>query len=281
MAKGRFMRKTKGKKKAGAKRRARENNLDKRTEVIKVTGAIVPTQSDPNANDRLSNAVYGYWSPSPQFNAGLVPQSMPLFATKEFSLYRNLYDQFRVNSVTLTIIPRYTMTDAATLVALTDGTTPTLTMGKGVFYTVEDRDGVAPSNIEALKRYASVKQHKVNKRMSRKYSVKYGNTLFDCQDPAGMNDIQRSLGLKGGITVYGESLPELKDTQKNGVWADVEVSYSVTFVGKAMVGLTANEDGSITVAPADEANLFPLQQYLSNEDNIHQGSVDVSGNRIE
>lgn len=281
MAKGRFMRKTKGKSKAGAKRRARENNLDKRTEVIKLTGAIVPNQYDPNAKDRLSNAVYGYWSPSPQYNSGLVPQSMPLFASKEFSLYRNLYDQFRVNSITLTIIPRYTMTDAATLVALTDGLTPTMTMGKGVFYTVEDRDGVAPGNIEALKRYASVKQHKINKRMSRKYSVKYGNTLFDCQDPAGLDDIQRSLGLKGGITVYGESLPELSNATKNGVWADVEVAYSVTFVGKAAVGLTANEDGSVTVASIDITDLFPLQQYKSNEDNIHQGSIDLSGNMIE
>jgi hypothetical protein len=264
-------------KKAAKKRRARENNMDTRTEIIKLTGAIVPTQFTPGGTERLSNAVYGYWSPSPQFNAGLVPQSMPLFAAKEFSLYRNLYDQFRVNSITLNIIPRYTMTDAATLVALTDGLTPQMTMGKGVFYTVEDRDGVAPANIEALKRYASVKQHKINKRMSRKYSVKYGNTLFDCQDPAGLDDIQRSLGLKGGITVYGESLPELTNVTKNGVWADVEVVYSVTFVGKAMVGLTANEDGSITVSQGDETSLFPLQQYLSNEDNIHQGSIDASG----
>jgi len=268
-------------KKAAKKRRARENNMDTRTEIIKLTGAVVPTQYTPGGTERISNAVYGYWSPSPQFNAGVVPQSMPLFASKEFSLYRNLYDQFRVNSITLTVIPRYTMTDAATLVALTDGTTPQITMGKGVFYTVEDRDGVAPANIEALKRYASVKQHKINKRMSRKYSVKYGNTLFDCQDPAGMNDIQRSLGLKGGITVYGESLPELANTTANGVWADVEVVYSVTFVGKAAVGLTANDDGSITVSQGDESSHFPLQQYLSNEDNIHQGSIDPSGNRIE
>lgn len=264
-------------KKAAKKRRARENNMDTRTEIIKLTGAIVPTQYAPGGSQRVSNAVYGYWSPSPQFNAGLVPQSMPLFASKEFSLYRNLYDQFRVNSITLTVIPRYTMTDAATLVALTDGTIPQMTMGKGVFYTVEDRDGVAPANIEALKRYASVKQHKINKRMSRKYSVKYGNTLFDCQDPAGLDDIQRSLGLKGGITVYGESLPELTNATANGVWADVEVVYSVTFVGKAAVGLTANEDGSITVSQGDESSNFPLQQYKSNEDNINQGSIDGSG----
>lgn len=264
-------------KKAAKKRRARENNMDTRTEIIKLTGAIVPTQYAPGGSQRVSNAVYGYWSPSPQFNAGLVPQSMPLFASKEFSLYRNLYDQFRVNSITLTVIPRYTMTDAATLVALTDGTIPQMTMGKGVFYTVEDRDGVAPANIEALKRYASVKQHKINKRMSRKYSVKYGNTLFDCQDPAGLDDIQRSLGLKGGITVYGESLPELANATANGVWADVEVVYSVTFVGKAAVGLTANEDGSITVSQGDESSNFPLQQYKSNEDNINQGSIDGSG----
>jgi len=256
--------------------RARENNMDTRTEVIKVTSSIVPVEGE-----RVSNYVYGYWSPSPQFNAGVVPQSQPLFASKEFTLLRNLYDQFRVNSVTLTIIPRYTMTDSATLVAIGDGSTSQITMGKGVYYTVEDRDTVAPSNIEALKRYASVKQHKITARMSRKYSVKSGKMLFDCQDPAGLNDIQRAIGLKGGITVYGESFPELRNTTFNGVWADVEVAYNVTFVGKSMVSLTLNDDGSVVVSQPDPLATETLQQYLSNEDNIHQGAIDLSGNRIE
>lgn len=263
-------------KKAKRIARKRENNMATRTEVIKLTSAIVPVEGD-----RVSNFVYGYWSPSPQFNAGVVPQSQPLFASKEFTLFRNMYDQFRVNSITLTVIPRYTVTDAATLVALADGTTPQITMGKGVYYTVEDRDGVAPSNIEALKRYESVKQHKVTSRMSRKYSVKTGNSLFDCQDPAGLDQIQKAIGLKGGITVYGESLPEVANTMKNGVWADVEVSYNVTFVGKALVSVAINEDGSVTISQPDPLATETLQQYLSNEDNIHSGAIDLSGNLIE
>lgn len=269
-----YSKKGKGKKGKRAAR-ARENNLDSRTEVIKVTSAIVPVEGE-----RVSNFVYGYWSPSPQFNAGVVPQSQPLFASKEFTLFRNLYDQFRVNSVTLTVIPRYTMTDSATLVAIGDGSPPQITMGKGVYYTVEDRDGYAPSNIESLKRYASVKQHKITSRMSRKYNVSNRKMLFDCQDPAGLDDIQRSIGLKGGITVYGESFPEVLNTKNNGVWADVEVAYNVTFVGKSAIGISVNEDGSVSVFQPDPAATETLQQYLSNEDNIHLGAIDLSGAMI-
>jgi len=272
MAKGRFMRKTKGKK-AGAKRRARENNQDTHNMVIKVTGSILPVEGE-----RVSNMVYGYWSPSAQFNPGVTGQSMPLANVKEWNLFRNLYDQFRVNSVTLTVIPRYTQTESSALALLADN--KTITMGKGVYYTVEDRDGPAPSNIESLKRYSSVKQHKITSRMSRKYSVKYAKNWFDCQDPAGLTEVQRSLGLLGGITVYGESFPEITNTQFNGVWADIEVAYNVTFCGKAMIGLTLNEDGSVLVSQPDPEATEALQQYKTNEDNIHAGAVDLSGNTI-
>lgn len=264
-------------KKSGKKVRkaakARENNMDDHRMVMKLSGQIIPQQGG-----NISNLVYTYWSPS---SVLLTPQqSMPFVLGAEFQLYRNLYDQYRVNSVTLTIIPRATQTDSTVLAYNSDN--KNITQGKGVFYTVEDRDGIAPGNISALKKYASVKQHKITSRVTRTYLVKYGsnNLFFDCQDPSGLQDIARSLGLNGGITVYAESLPELAGIVITAPWADVEVSYNVTFRGKSIVKLTPNVDGSVTVGQPDPDEFETPFWYPSTEDKLHSGAIDLSGNVI-
>jgi len=261
---------------AKAKRaaRKRENNMDDHTMTHRLAGSITPVQGLT-----VSNYVYTYWSPSPQFNSPA--QSQALFQSQEFNLYRNLYDQFRVNYISLRLIPRANVTDSIGLVVQNDS--QEITQGKGVYYTVEDRDGIAPGYIGSLNKYASVKVSKLTSRLTRRYAPQNAkNTWFDCQDPAGLDDIQRSIGMKGGITIYAESLPEVINTLGNSVWADVEVLYNVTYRGKSMVSLSVNDDGSVTVSqelPADMEAPFVVK---TQEGNItHLGAVDLSGNIIE
>lgn len=252
----------------------RMNNMDDHTVVHKLAGSITPLQGLT-----VSNYVYSYWTPG--ITSTPAPgQSNPLIGSSEFQLYRNLYDQFRVNRVTVRIIPRANVVDQTSLIAQND--TGSITQGKGVYYTVEDRDGIAPGYIGSMNKYASVKVTRLTSRLTRSYSPSNSKvTWYDCQDPAGLDQLQRSTGMRGGITIYAESLPEVTNAVLNSVWADVEVLYSVTYRGKAMVNLTVNDDGSVTAAPVDETNLELPFSVKTQEGNNHFGAVDLSGNKIE
>lgn len=264
-------------KKAGKKSRLankRMNNMDDHTVVHKLAGSITPLQGLT-----VSNYVYSYWTPG--ITASPSPgQSNPLIGSAEFQLYRNLYDQFRVNRVTVRIIPRANVVDQTSLIAQND--TGSITQGKGVYYTVEDRDGIAPGYIGSMNKYASVKVTRLTSKLTRSYSPSNSKvTWYDCQDPAGLDQLQRSTGMRGGITIYAESLPEVTNAVLNSVWADVEVLYSVTYRGKAMVNLTVNEDGSVLASAADDTNMELPFSVKTQEGNNHFGAVDLSGNVID
>jgi len=187
----------------------------------------------------------------------------------------------RVHSVTLKIIPRANMTEQSNLITLND--TAYLTAGKNIFYTVEDRDGIAPASIQTLKKYSSVKEHRNDKKMVRTYRVKYEgqNGWFDCQDTGAMDQIQQNLGLLGGLTVYGESFIERSGQVLNSVWADVEVTYNMTYRGKALVSIAVDADtGKVTLADTPSVTLEALQVFTGNDVVNHFGSVDTSGNQI-
>lgn len=274
MAKGykrRFAKKSGKKVRKAAKRM---NNMDDHTVVHKLAGSITPLQGAT-----VSNYIYSYWTPGITATPAQ-GQSNPLIGSSEFQLYRNLYDQFRVNRVTLRIIPRANVADQTTLIAQNDS--GSITQGKGVYYTVEDRDGIAPGYVGSMNKYASVKVTRLTSRLTRSYAPNNTkSTWFDCQDPAGLDQLQRSIGMRGGITIYAESLPEVTNAVLNSVWADVEVLYSVTYRGKAMVNLMVNEDGSVTAAPADDANMEVPFAVKTQEGNSHLGAVDLSGAIIE
>ena len=253
--------------------RARENNMDDHTVVHKMAGSITPQQGLT-----VSNYVYTWWSPSAKVQTP--PQSNQLLFSSEFGLYRNLYDQYRVNYMTVKVIPRANVVDAILLVQQNDSAQ--ITQGKGVYYSCEDRDGIAPGLVGALNKYASVKCHKLTKSMTRTYKPNNAKNLwFDCQDPAGLQEPARAGGYLGGITIYGESLPELIGTLANSVWADCEVSYSVTYRGKAMTQLTTNDDGSVTVGQFDPVDAEAPFVVKTQEGINHQGAVDLSGNIID
>lgn len=260
-------------KKVAKAKRANENNMDTHRMVIKVSGVVNPQQGLT-----VSNYVYGFWSPAASY---LTPaQSNPLFNSTEFNLYRNLYDQFRVSSITLKLIPRATQTESTQLAIQTE--TAAITQGKGVYYSVEDRDGMAPSSLQSLKKYSSVKVHKFTARLSRTYPVKYApNQWFDCQDPAGLQEVVRSVGLNGGITVYGESFPEVKNQIVNSTWADSEITYNLVFRGKAMVQLTTQPNGDVLVSQTIACSMELPVVYAGAEDVCHQGAIDINGDLIE
>jgi len=271
-----FPKKKAGKKakKAGRKAVKRMNNMDDHRVTIKMAGSLTPIQGLT-----VSNYLYTYWTPG-VFSSIPTGQSQSLSLSSEFTLYRNMYDQWRVNRVTVRIIPRANVVDAVGLIAQND--TGSITQGKGVYYTVEDRDGIAPGYIGSLNKYASVKVSRLTSRLTRSYSpTNKDNVWYDCQDPAGLDQLQRTTGMRGGITLYAESLPEVSGTLTNSVWADVEVSYDVTFRGKCLVNIISNDDGSVTVAPVDDANMETPFSVKIQEGNEHFGAVDVSGNMIE
>lgn len=256
-------------------KRAAMNNNDVHRAVIQVSG-----WSRPQQGISVSNYVYWYASPNPTLSLTPTP-ILPLFNVNEFTLNRNMYDQFRIKGVSIRVVPKYKTLEAAQALA-SEGTA--LKMGTGVVYTVEDRDGIAPSNIAALKRYASVKTHSIFKTINRYYKVNYNksNTWFDCQDPAGLLDIQRSLGLAGGITLYGESLPEYDGTIINEPWYDLEFKYYCEFKGKAQLSLSVDQDtGAVTVAKDSPSYAETTVCGVRTDSNPSSGAVDLSGALIE
>jgi len=260
------------KKKVARAKRARANNTDIVHQIIKMSGAVNPTQGT-----NVSNYVYWMNSVSP-YLSGSQSVSQSLSSSTEFALYKQMYDQFRVHSVNIRVVPRYKTTEQVAL----NLTEATLTMGKNVFYSVIDRDGIAPSSIPALKRYSSIKVHKNDKPMSRTYVVKYegANGWFDCQQPQMQNAIQSNLGLDGGITFYGESFMENLNEEVNGIWADMEITYKVSFRGKSLISLKVGEEGQVTVSQTPVGTLELPQVLLTNDDVDHFGAIDLTGNTI-
>jgi len=265
----RRMRKMRKGKKSGLAK-ARAANKDVHSFVLKTQTVLVPVQGA-----LVSNYMNVFLSPAP--GDGANAQTCALKLSTEFALYKQMFDQFRVKSVSIKVVPKITQVDASAL--LTSG----VTVGRGVYYTVIDRDGPVPSSISAIKKYASSKTHPMTKSARRTYRISYDgkDQWFDCQNPNAIEDVQKSLGLWGGISVYGESFPEVGNTVTNDSWGDLEVEYSLVFRGKALVGITPNLDGSVTLAQPDLETLDPVTVFQATDGiNLHLGSIDLSGNPI-
>lgn len=263
----------KWKRKAALRRKA-SNNVDTTFKTIKLTSMITPAQGVS-----VSNYANVFFSPNPGTPGSI---TCALNKSPEFNLYCQMYDQFRVHSVTIRVVPRYNVTELTAFQASVDQLAGGLSVGKSVYYTVEDRDGLAPAVISTLKKYSSVRTHRIDKPMWRKYGVKYDSpySWFDCQNPDQLTDVQKVLGIFGGITLYAESLPEVFTTLLNKPWADVEVSYNLTFRGKALVQIAVGEDGAVTLSQTPSHTVEALQVFDTNDQIPNLGSIDVSGNII-
>jgi len=266
------------------------NNTDMYRFTVKQSTTINPVNWDTTKGSAPfpSNYINAFFSTAP----GLATQSMtsPLNQSTEFALYRQMFDQFRVHSVTVKVIPRANMTEAIALSATALNTSPNaVTVGRNVYYTLIDRDGPVPSSTSAIKKYSSFKVHKMTSVATRTYAIKYDgrDQWFDCQNTGDIEDVQKSLGLWGGITVYGESFPEPRNLNNNDnpiPWADIELTYRVSFRGKALVGVAVGTDdlGNEVVTLTQPPNNYPDVVVYKNEEQVrHYGAIDLSGNLIQ
>lgn len=267
--------KASGRKGKGRRRAAKVMaNKDDHYVNIQTSGTLTPIQGTKT----LSNYVWTAFSPSPTYLNPI--QSIPLFNEPEFTLNRQMYDQFRVLSMTVKLIPRYTMADSTTLVGATDNNQ--ITQGTGVFYSVIDRDGWGPGHVSALKKVASVKTHSIYKPFTRTYKPNYtNNSFFDCQDPGGLVDYMRLQGVNGTITIFGASLPEKINQQSNGIWADLEISYRCVFRGKSLLNIQVADDGSVNLSQTAPLDLEDPMVAVPAGKLTYTGSVDLSGNTIQ
>lgn len=161
----------------------------------------------------------------------------------EFNLYRLQYDKFRVNSVHVKVIPKanfLSQVEAQNEDALN-------VSGDGLWHTVIDRDSNGISNVAALSRYPSYRKFDQKKPWSRSYAVRYPTGVWiDCQAPATF-EMDKSIGLQGGITMYAENFLEENSELFNEPVAQIEVSYNIVFQGKTSHSLSAvrDEEGNL------------------------------------
>lgn len=180
----------------------------------------------------------------------------------EFNLYRLQYDKFRVNSVHVRVVPK---ANFLSQFEAQDDAIATLT-GDGMWHTVVDRDSNGVSNIAALSRYPSYRKFDQKKPWSRSYSVKYPTGVWiDCDSPASF-EMDKALGLQGGITMYAENFLEDKGEIFNEPVASIEVYYNIVFQGKTSSSIQAVTDESgkitgITLVSQDTYTPLPLTSF--------------------
>lgn len=258
MAMGKKYRKKTGRK-TGRKGRARRANLiGDRTNIrrqIKVAGFLTPTQGVS-----VSNYLYAYLSPRHDPAGVVTAPQLP-----EFGLWSKMYDRFRINSCSIKIIPRSSVNLVANTIDESQNN------GLGVYYVAMDRDGQCPSNVQAIKRYRGCKVFKTTSGCYMKYKVKYAsNTWFDTSDPNQSNQqgLVETLGLQGGITIYGENFPEPSGNIFNRVWADYEVVFDVSFNTYNPRNISFAEGNTILLSNADDVpnKEFSGSDFYKNDD---------------
>lgn len=226
---------------------------------IKFAGKLIPTQG-------LSVSNYLKYFISPFSDAS----SFNLKDLPEFRMWCNLYDRYRITGVTMKVIPRVTN---ITETVLDGGNNDSA----GVYYTVLDRDSVAPSSVTQLKRYKSCKVHKMTKGCKVSYNVKYPTEMWmDTQNDIIPGDgsspfyqTGKQIGLAGGITIYGENFTEASGQVNNYIWADVEIHFHCVFqtYNPRQITLDA-ETGAVSIVQNDDLDttdrtVLPL--YLADE----------------
>lgn len=173
----------------------------------------------------------------------------------EFVLYKNLYDQVRINSVTVKLIPKANVLDMFNA----QQEDIMNVSGSGVYYHAIDRDGLAPSNVASILRYPSVRKTSVLKPSTRTYKVTWPSGMWlDCGQIYTDQENLRRQGCFGGITYYAENLYEESLELINEPWATLEITYNCVFRGKTSASLTVGDTGAVTIVPHDLiTNLAP------------------------
>ena len=223
-----------GKSKKPAMRRKRALTVSRDEMNIKCESMFIAV---PVQGVTVSN--YWYWT-QPIWNSANL---MDVTKNQNF-LYNCLqYDRWRIHSVTIKVIPRGNVLDAAAAQRDADY----VFTGDALVHTVLDRDGNGPQNAGQLSRYSSYKSYSALKTFSRTYAVKYPKDVwFDCQSltSADGENMRRNLGLQGTITLYAENFIEDNYEFYNEPWATVKLTYNVSFQGRTGNNMTVAVDAS-------------------------------------
>lgn len=167
----------------------------------------------------------------------------------EFNLYKNMYDQCRINSVLVRVQPK--ANTLSQVEAQADATN--LVTGDGLVHTVIDRDGMNSANIQLMSRYPSYKKFDQKKPFTRKYSIKWPTGVWlDTANLYEDTSLLKQIGANGGVFLYAENILEDANELINEPFADVHIWYNVVFRGKTQGSLSYDtETGAVTVRSLD------------------------------
>lgn len=212
--------------------------------------AVSMTNLVPGQGFSVANYIYCYFSLDPSNGASLFTNNA------DFQLYKQLYDRFRINRVTVKLTPKANVLDAT----LAQSDTAYNLIGDGKIHTCLDRDGIAPASKSAISRYSSYKAYSVLKPMVRSYSVSYPKNLWlDTNDINGSMDKLSTLGLFGGITIYGDNFIEDNYEIFNEPVYQAEVKWDFVFQGKTNGNLSAvlDENGKVIGVSVTSSDTIP------------------------
>lgn len=218
------------------KRKQKAKNMDTYPLTCRFTMTSIPGQGGTVSNYVYHN--FALMNPTSQYD---VTQN------SEFALFKNIYDQVRINSILVKVTPKANTLSQAE--AQYDGN---LTLkGDGLIHTVIDRDGSAPYSIPAMTKYSSYRKFNQKRAFSRSYKVTWPKGIWlDAQNIYDDQTLLKRLGCTGGISIYAEDLPEDVGEVINEPWADIHIYYNVVFRGKTQSALSLDEEtGAVTLTP--------------------------------
>lgn len=227
---------------ARQKKTAAKKNMDTFFYRGRVTGSIVPSQGVSVAN--YTSNFFQLMNPTSQW---------AITQFSEFKLFANIYDQVRINRMSIRIVPKATVLDQVNA----QNEDALNVSGDGKVHTCVLRDASNYSaNVARMIRQPSYKGYSVLKPFVRTYGVKYPTGVWlDCQNIYQDETLLDRLGLLGGVGVYAENMLEESGELFNEPWASLEIIVDCVFRGKTGSSLSLGEDGSITIAkPTTFAN---------------------------
>lgn len=208
--------------KPAAKRKLVKQGLDSVVKYIKASAPL-----DPGQGVSVANYIRSFVSLQPAASSTQLSWN----GNPEARLWRSMYDRFRIESVSIKIVPRANMQSS---IGVGGGSQNN---SLGMYYVVADRDSAFTGGLSQVRRLKSGKGFSQLKGCRRTYSVKYPKGLtFDTLSDydistttPGVIDQMKMLGIYGGLTIYGENFPENVGRTFNQTWADMEITYKMRF----------------------------------------------------
>lgn len=194
--------------------------------------------------------------------------------TGQWQGWNVVFDQYRVNSMTVRIYPRYNSVEATAVTVATEavGLEKQMNYATGRGYWAMDMDGpVKTSSQTLMQSYTDNGTWSIFKPFVRTVKYQYPKMFWlDTAKSVGTaTDIIKDFGLAKYLGLYAENLPESSDTVvSNQPWARVEVIYDIEFRGpnlnaRSQVDAEGKPTGVVVIARApDAAAALPLNYTL-------------------